>query len=255
MFYRWRQGDLVPVDLNGLFQGESLFVLGGNPVLKDLPVDLLTQPGITTLALNNACCVVRPNLWLGVDHPECFVPQAYTDPGVVKFTGVSRSGARVPGTGQKVRDCPGFFFFGVSEDFTYQTFLDDREDFVWWQSVFPIALQLAYRLGFRRVNLVGCGFNMNREAGKQYAWDTSLSEDQVRYSLKTYQLDLCRLLWLQPVFACNGLKVTSCTPGSLANSFLPFLPLEEAVRQSLDRQPDPIDTKELRHSSEFKGHS
>ena len=36
-------------------------------------------------AVNNAAAVVRPNLWLAVDHPGNFCDTVWKDPAVLKF--------------------------------------------------------------------------------------------------------------------------------------------------------------------------
>jgi hypothetical protein len=255
MLYRYTKAAArIPVDLDGMFDGESLFLMGGNPALRELPLDLLRRPGIVTMGMNNLPCFFpRPNLWVCADKPLCFSPHIWTSPEIMKFTMISRRGLEIPDTGGKrILDCPNVFFFGAHGRFTYKNFLSPDRDLAWWRSVFPIALQLAWRLGFKKVYLVGCGFNMNKSQGQQYAWNTSLTDDQAQYSANTYSRDVERLGQLKPHFDARGFQVVSCTPGSAAHSVIPYQDLAQAVAHELSLKPRQADTTTLIHSSELK---
>jgi hypothetical protein len=255
MFYRYtKAGARIPVDLDGMYDGETLFLLGGSPRLRELPLDLLRQPGVVTLGMNNVPCFFpRPNLWVCADKPLCFSPHIFTSPEITKFTMISRRGLEVPETGgRRIMDCPNVLFFGAHDKFTFKNFLDPNRDLVWWRSVFPIALQLAWHLGFKKVYLVGCGFNMDKAEGKQYAWDTKLTADQAQYSHNTYSRDVDRLRALLPTFARKGFEVVSSTPQSRANEFLSYVPLAQAVEESLRGKAVPADTSMLVHSSQLR---
>jgi len=253
VFYRYTQsGARAAVDLDGLYAGESLFLLGGSPDLNDLPLDLLKNPGVITMGMNNVPCVFKPNLWICADKPHCFSPHIYASPEITKFTPISRCEAVVPGTAKKVRQFPSFFFFGTTEKFTYQNFLDPHRDLVWWLSVFPMALQLAHRLGFSRVFLVGCSFRMSKKPGEQYAWSTKLTEDQAQYSRNTYSRDVDRIKGLLPTFQRKKFCLVSCTPDSATHGLIPYVPLAEAVAEVTEAKPQIADTTTLLHSSELK---
>lgn len=253
MFYRYtRSGARIPIDLEGSYEGESLFLLGGSPKLKELPLDLLRQSGIVTLGMNNVPCVFKTTLWLSADKPHCFSPQIYASPEILKFNMISRRDVLIPGLGKKVRECANMLFFGATDKFTYRNFLEPHRDLVWWRSVFPMALQLAWRLGFRKVFLVGCGFSMTKKKGEQYAWSTGLTADQAQYSQNTYNRDVDRLRHLKPIFDRHGFEVVSSTPGSKAHGLLPYVPLEQAVERVLAGKPGQVDTAGLMHSSELR---
>jgi hypothetical protein len=253
VFYRYtKAGARIAVDMDGLYEGEDLFLLGGSPTLNDLPLDLLRKPGVITMGMNNVPCVFMPNLWIGADKPDCFSPHIHASPEVTKFTMITRRDLIVPGTGKKVREFPSFFFFGAHDKFTFENFLDPARDLAWWRSTFPMALQLAHRLGFKRVFLVGCGFNMNKTPGKQYAWSTGLSEEQAQYSANTYSRDVARVKGLLPTFQRKSFYLVSCTPGSEVNSLIPYVPLAKAVDEVTSAKPSVADTNKLIHSSELK---
>lgn len=249
MFYRYlKSGARIATDLDGLFDGSAVFILGGSPKLAELPLDKISESGIPTLAMNNVPCTFpNPTLWVCADKPPCFSPHIYASAAITKFTMISRRDEMVLGTGKRVREFPNMFFFGTKGDIKPETFLAKQRDIAWWKSVFPIALQISYRLGFRRVYLVGCGFRMNKD--RQYAWTTDLTEYQINYSQRTYNVDVDRLRQLKPHFESKGFEVISCTPDSAANGVLDYISVEEAIRKELETRPKISDTMSLVHSS------
>ena len=242
------------MDLEGLYEGQDLYLLGGAPSLAAMDLELLRQPGIVTLAVNNVPYVFpRPNLWLALDKPVCFSPHVYMDPAIMKFTQISRRDLLVGETGKKVWQCPNLFMFGVKSDFTVADFLRDDRDLVWWKSVFPCALQLAWRLGFKRIHLVGCSFSLEGGDRRHYAWQTDNDDSEKDWSQRTYSNDLNRIRALLPTFRKHKLELISCTPDSAAAGLLPYEPLASAVRATLSVLPAPRDTMRLTHSSKASG--
>ena len=253
MFYTYTQsGTRKAIDLDGLYEGQSLFLLGGSPTLAEMDLSVLRRRGVVTMGMNNVPCVFTPHLWVCLDKPPCFSPHIYESPEIIKFTMISRRFEAVPTLDRQVYQCPSMFFFGTKEGFDAKNFLDVDRDICWWRSVFPAALQLAWRLGFRRVFLVGCGFHMPRQEGKQYAWKTTLSGDQVDYSQRTYSLDVDRLRLLKPTFELHGFQVVSCTSGSMAHGVIDYLPIEDAVSRVIGTKPPMADTTTLLHSSALR---
>jgi hypothetical protein len=246
VFYRYVNGAQIAVDLDGLYQGQTLFLVGGGPSLGDVDLDLLRQDGVITLGLNNVPLVFKPNLWLGADKPQCFSPHIFALPEVTRFMPSSRKDEVV--SGRPVIEYANTLFFGTQAGFTPHAFLQPSRDLVWWRSVFPMALQLAHRLGFRKVFLVGCDLSY----GGTYAWETDLTAAQAQYSQRTYDDDVSRLAQLMPTFQANGFTVESCTPGSAAHAAgVPYLPLAEAVAGVA--QAKPTDARGLVHSSGLSG--
>ena len=248
MFYRFtKSGSRIAVDFDGLYQDQTVFLLGGSPSLAKMPLELLRKPGVVTLAVNNVPCIFeRPNLWVCADKPPCFSPHIYASPDILKFTSIGRCNAVVGETDKKIHQFPSMFFFGLYERFTIHNFLDPHRDIVWWKSVFPIALQLAWRLGFRRVFLVGCSFNGK---SKSYAWKTTLTDYEKNHSQRTYDTDIRRLEKLKPVFDAHNFEVVSSTPNGRANDLLGYVTLEEAVSMATESLPPQADTTTLLHSS------
>lgn len=250
MFYRWLRDQVYTIaDFSALYRGCPIFIIGGSPLLKSAPLSDLEGSRLPTLALNNVPYVYeRPTMWLTADKPSCFGGHLFARSDVLKFGNMSRKDDVVQSTGLTVKEHPTLFFYSAAEPVTLESFFSEAPEFVWWKSVFPIALQLCWRLGARRVYLVGCGFS-NR-GGETYAWDTELTERQSDYSQRTYNDDIRRLARLKPLFDQRGFEVFSCTPNSRANSILPFITLHDAIKRESAATPRPIPSTELTHSSE-----
>jgi len=242
MFYRFvKSGVRLPLDLDDMYQDEACFIAGGAPVLEDF-AKLLHGRRPPILAINNAATTVPATFWVGGDKPDCIDRSILCDPTLLKFGVISRRDYAVEGRPWKL--WPGTLFFGTKDGFNQRNFLDRHRDMCWWKNTFFLALQLAYRLGFRTVYLVGCGFKMEKES--QYAWKTALTDEEVAWNQRLYNNSLIRLKELKPLFEKKGLRVVSSTPGSLANDILEYVEPRDALREF--ELPEP-NTVVLPHSS------
>lgn len=249
MVFRWlRDQVFTPSDVTGLFRECPIFIIGGSPILKTLPLELLSSSHLPTLALNNAPYVYsRPTMWVTADKPSCFGGHLFARPDILKFAYMNHKDEIVAATGKTMKEHPTMLLYKLSEPEEPEDFFSELQPYIWWKSVFPIAMQLCWRLGARRIYLVGCGFH-NR-AGPAYAWDTELTEGQADYSQATYDADMLRLATLKPLFDQRGFEVISCTPNSRANSMLPYMSLEDAIKRETAAFPQPSPLSELKHSS------
>lgn len=244
MFYRFTKNNLrLPLDLDDMFQDEACFIAGGAPSLSGF-AELLERPYPHIVAINNAATVVPASLWVGGDKPDCYSRSILCDPTIPKFTMISRREYGVEG--RPWREWPNTFFFGTKDGFNVRNFLERHRDLCWWKNTFFIALQLAYRLGFRKAYLVGCEFDIDE--GHQYAWQTKLDEDEVKWNQRLYDNSVRRIGELMPLFKKKGFEVVSCTPDSQANGVLPYREAEEVLAEFRARIPAK-ETLSLPHSS------
>jgi len=255
MFYRFGKNDVrMAIDLDGLFSDEECFIAGGAPSLKDFATKLNETRGVSVLAINNAATVVRPTLWVGGDRPVCYSKSILVDPTIMKFGIKVADKRRQEVNGRPWCEWPNTFFFGTKDGFNPKNFLNFDKDLVWWKNTFFIALQLAFRLGFRTAYLVGCGFDIPVEVDPdkdQYAWETHLDEDELRRNKRLYSNSVGLIESLLPHFKEKGFKLISCTPDSLANDILPYEEAETVLAGLVDRIPKP-DTADLPHSSKSR---
>lgn len=250
MLYRFTpDGRRLTLDPTGLYSG-ALFLCGSHPSLAAEPLDLLSKRGVVTLAMNNAAALFRPTLWIGADRPDCYARTVLEDAGILKLARLLYAEDEVPGAGRRWRELPGTLFYGVDDQrFTPESLLADWPTYVWWKNVFVIALQVAYRLGFRTVYLAGVGFTIPK--GRVYAFDATLNAAETDYNRRTYAGTLEQVVAALPHLAASGLSLVSCTPGSALNDHLPFVPFREAVERVTSALPEP-DTRALPHASRFQ---
>ena len=146
------------VDLDDICEGQACFLVGGAPSLKDENLELLTRPGIATIAINNAATVVKPTFWIGSDKPRCYARQILYDPSIMKFINWGKRDVEV----DKIwwAKYPNTYTYSSTDDFTIHNFLHKSNHIVWWRNTWFAALQLAHRLGFRTVFTIGADFQI-----------------------------------------------------------------------------------------------
>jgi len=248
LFYRFtKDRRRKAVDLYDLYGG-SVFLCGGHPSLKNEDLSLFSKPGISTLAMNNTATMFRPSFWVCADKPECYSPSVIHDPGILKFARLCHSHRQV-GNGLLWNHMPGTLFYSDSESaFKLNNVLHRSNKFAWWKNVFIIAIQLCYRLGFRKIYLCGVGLQIEKDA--QYAYPSGLTDGQVNKNKGCYNNVYMQLRDIMPHYNRFGLRFVSCTPDSRSNEFLPYMPLTTAVAETLSNYPK-VETINVKHSSEM----
>ncbi len=247
MFFRFDKGARIPIDLDNSFSG-SCFIAGGAPSLLKENLDLLKTPGILVISMNNTASVVPTDIMVCADKPKCYSPRILLDPKIMKFSMISRRDLMVGN--KKMKELPNMYFFGANEKyFNVHNFLNPCRDFVWWKNTMYNVIQLAYRLGFRKVYLIGCSFKISKE--EQYSYKTNLDEHQVNYNQRTYNNFVEKMKLMKPHFKEKGFEIISSTPDSSLNEFFPFVPFEDAVKEILKDFPKEYATEKCLHSSEM----
>ena len=250
MLYRYTQSQLrIPTDLYGIFENQSCFLAGGAPSLKDEKVELLGQPGINVMAMNNTASLVPCNLWIGCDKPPCYCTRIIKDPRIMKFGVISRRDWQIDGV--KWKHYPNTYFMATTDKyFGTDNFLNMHRDYVWWKNTFYIAIQLLYRLGFRKIYLVGCSFAITKDS--QYSYNTKLTEGMVSWNQKTYNTCANNMKKLKNTFKQYGVDIVSATPNSPLNDIYRHISFDQAVEEVLKDFPPTYDTSSCKHSSEMK---
>lgn len=177
MFFRLTpDGRRHQVDLVHHYAGPfatSCWIVGGGPSLTDLPLDEIAASSAPVFAVNLAGSrLLRPTFWTAYDPSARFHRSTYLDAGVQKFVPRGRAMDLVPETTFKVADCPNTLFFDM-EGRDYATAIAAGQSRVLdWCDSFVLALDIAYRLGFRRLYLAGCDMHV-RASQEQLAWVAS----------------------------------------------------------------------------------
>lgn len=254
------------VDLQGFYRGSPAFLVCSGPSLSGLDLEVLGQPGILLLAVNNAVAAMqglRPQLWTCADPPGKFCEQIWLDPGILKFVpGFCGKGKRIywnarikrsKDDGQfkslpyRVRNCPSTLAYKRRGKFDPETFLTDskcqwgvddkKRDSIGMpgtRSVFLVAIWLLYYLGVRTVYLLGCDFHMT--LNQPYAFPEIKKEGDICGNNAAYKILDMRLQSLAPHFQDKEFSVANCNPETRMRS-LPYVPFEEAVQHASGHLP------------------
>ena len=218
--------------------GGSVFLLCGGPSLAKMNLELLRQPGIVTMGVNNSPAVFRPNWWVHVDAADRFLRSIWEDENIRKFTPIGLKNGRIfdsdswSYTEQKVTDCPNVSYYRRHEGFAAGEFL--RGNSVCWggkegKSVMLAAIRILYELGFRKIYLLGADFRMAEDYG--YAWAQGRAAAAVANNNRLYGALNDWFTQLRPLFEQEGLQVKNCTPESGLKAF-DAMTLEEAVAEA-----------------------
>jgi len=235
------------VDLDDICEGQTCFLIGGAPSLKDENLDLLRAPGIATMAINNAATLVKPTFWIGSDQPRCYARQILYDPSFMKFINWGKRDSLVDDVWWA--KYPNTYAYSSVDDFTIHNFLHRSNHLVWWKNTWFAALQLLYRLGFRRVFTIGADFQI--ETNSQYAWETKIADEFIFKNKRLYKKTVNTMEELDEHFIQHDFHVLNCSPKSALRNKFGFTPLESAVEFATSHVPQDK-TITLPHSHDHK---
>lgn len=256
MFFRENGQSLDLVDLHAGGTGTIFLVLNGHSFGEGERALLRETPGIVTMGVNNGAHGFRTDLWTCVDDPARFMRSIWEDARICKFVPMSHfdrpvwdHGKGVTGqeaeksdaagqagsySRERVRDFPNVVGYRRNDAFCPEDWL--WEDTVNWgnhqsrgggRSVMLAALRLIWLLGYRRVCLVGCDFEMASD--RRYWFAEGRTDAAVRNNQQSYRLLSRCFTALRPHFDRAGFRVWNCTPGSRLDAF-PRMDLDRAVR-------------------------
>lgn len=247
--------DHHPLWIGDIYRGRSAFLIAGGPSFGQLDRNLLGQPGILTMGLNNSPRTFRPNMWASVDSPDHFIKSIWLDPTIQKFVPICHSPKKIfdndswKWTGITVGDCPNVVYYRRNEKFQPQQFL--WEDTINWgnhsklgggRSIMLAAIRILFLLGVRNVYLLGVDFTMDEKT--KYHFDQERSKSSIKGNQKTYRLLNERFDQLRPIFECEQFYVWNCNEHSGLKTF-DYLPYDVAIKQALNEFGN-IDTKNER---------
>lgn len=260
-FYRF---DNQAINLAGIYNGCTAFLICGGPSLKKLDLSLLNQRGVLTLGINNvAAKTVKCNMWVGGDSASKFCHNIFLDPTVRKFIShdsmdsklrVRDSSNNLIESNLRVRGTPNIFGYVKNQYFNPDSWLSENT-FNWGngkniigrdgiggkRSTMLVALKILFVLGVRVVNIIGADFYMPVE-GAKYAFEQEKDRTSVAYNNELFAALNVRFSMLQPKFLEQGFEVYNCTPNSRLTAF-PVRSFVQSIAQSIGDLPKEIITK------------
>jgi hypothetical protein len=165
---------LTTVDLEDSAAGPfrtSCWLICGGPSLGDLPMVEIAQSPLPKMCVNLAGFgLLRPDYWTSYDPTNRFLRSIYLDASIVKFVHKARGMDLVPETTYKVCESPQLYVFERDKSRGYQNFLDATAyHIVDWADSMVQAIDILYRLGFRRIYMAGCEMRV-RPSAAMLSW-------------------------------------------------------------------------------------
>jgi len=202
----WPDGRYKPVDLYDTQSGAGFLVCPG-PSLKREPLDALRVSRLPVIAVNSAIATYDwPQWWVTLDSPAGFPPGILANPRVVKCLPIKCYRDVI--MGKCSCEHPSTLFYDTSPAFDIPGLLAPRSEYVHWKNTFFVALQLAYRLGFRRLYLVGVDLEISAE--RQYAHGNPMKAEDVERNQRLYTDTGVRMAELAPHLRAAGLTIYRC---------------------------------------------
>ncbi len=203
------------------------------PSLSDLQ-DNLHVPGVMVAALTTAYPTVRPDIWFGLDEPECYDKTIWWQP----FIKICRGGYQNRECeGHKVKNLFNVFFADIEAPRYESDIFDLRQHdvkFVWHGNSMAFALHFLVWMGAKKIHLLGCDLGGN----KDYCHDLILSPEHRDRNRRLYDQIKQYLAFFYEEGAKRDIHLLSCTEQSPINDFLPYTPIAKALSSSQSHIPD-----------------
>lgn len=213
--------------------GADAYLICPGPSLTDVSPNTFNVPGVITCCINKAHKHITPDIWIGMDRPECFDAQIWWAP----YIKIARGGFQdCEVLGRPLRTFPNIYFADVEKAKPIDMLTRRAHDvkYVWSKNTFFVALHILIWMGAKTIYLVGNDLG----GSKDYFDDTDLGDSLRAKNRKLYR-------WIGEQITCiaraaerNDIKIISATPYSPVNKSIDFIPLERAIEKSKKKLPN-----------------
>jgi hypothetical protein len=221
--------------------GIDVYLCCPGPSLAAVKDEDLKVPNVMTVAMNTAYPHIRPDLWIGMDEPECYDKTLWWQ----SFMKVCRGGYQNRECdGRQIAQFSNVYFIDCSEPKNRVELFERRAHdihFVWHKNTMAICLHLLVWMGAKKIHLLGCDMGGERD----YYDERILSEEQRKYNRRLYGHLKDYLRWFSEEGAAHGVDLISCTPDSPINEYLVYYDLKDALALSVSSVPNPGKVKHV----------
>ena len=253
--WQWTSEKFYPRSFRNAWRGADAIIAMPGPSLKEAAPLLANAPraGALVIGANTSFPAVRPDVWVGCDHPECYDQELMLQP-FPKFMG--NAYAEKPWQGRRIKEFPATYFMDKEKregvDLPTNVFvpvrLGEQPAFVWGWTFFT-ALHLAAWFGCRRIYLAGVDLNIEaaaggvkildgagfigdgRDAAAKYADGRNLESRLAQINRTGMAIILEWLPRLAEMGRKHGYELIVTGETSAARKCLPFVPLAEALER------------------------
>ena len=250
--WQWTGAAFERRSFRNAWAGAEAIVVCPGPSLAEA-ADLLAprrRPAAAlVIGVNTSWPTVRPDLWFGGDHPECYL-EGLMQCSFPKFLG--NAYAELPWLGRLVKEWPATYFLDRDKrqgvDLPTNMFVAERlgehPAFVWGWSLWT-AMHLACWFGCRRTYLVGVDLNVapgevqvlagtepvpdGSDGAAEYHDGRHLEGRLARINRTGMQLQLAWMARMRAAAARWGYELIVTGEDSAVRRYLPYVPLAEAL--------------------------
>lgn len=214
------------INLHKKVNNLTAFICGGGPSLSLIDPRVLSGPNRVVVGMNNTYPYIRPDLWVGMDIPECYDSAIFWEsfPKILRGNYNSRLLR-----GFDVKDLNSVYFADVVEGKNDDTFFIMEEDmkFSWKKNTLAFALQFTMWLGVKNICLLGVDLD---NTNKDYHDGTYLSESQRASNSLLYDQLFVFLDWIKKESEKYGINITSCSHNSRINEIFTYTHYLEVIK-------------------------
>tara|TARA_Y100000592_G_scaffold93984_1_gene158053 strand:- start:1110 stop:1877 length:768 start_codon:yes stop_codon:yes gene_type:complete len=214
---------------------KDFYLCCGGPSLKKITQEKIRVPGALIIAMNNAYPYIRPDIWIGMDHPHCYHRQIFWEP----FVKIMRGGFQTK-TCEGVEICENYNLFYADvrkyHDWGAELFKPPTKEtnFIWKKNVMTVAIHILFYLGAKKINIVGCDL-AHTNSSHYHDENVKLNAHQANWNQRTYNEIFSFLKLVVPKAKKRGIEINSCTPESRINEIMPYVPIEEALSKTQEK--------------------
>lgn len=212
--------------------GCDVYIYCPGPGLNDVDGLDIHVPGALSVAITTAYPKVKPDIWIGMDRPDCYhknlIFESFTKIFRWKFHEAEMSGT-------KVRKGMNNYFVNVQDAdndvFDFFVNKQDGQAMTWMSQTLATAIHTVLRMGAKRIHLVGC----NLGGKSDYYDDRKLDLPNKKRNANLHNNQVKMIQKLYNIGKKFGIDFISCTKESPINEYIPFIPLAEALQFTTER--------------------
>lgn len=205
------------------FACKKAFIVCSGPSLSKISKQL-NGPGRLVIGVNNSYPKIRPDIWCGMDYPECYDNRLLYE----SFIKIMR-GSLVDHTynSKPLKEYKSTVFARVDQKQSFWDYNENTTAIEWNNNSFTITLQIALWLGVRQFYFVGVDLNIDND---DYHDGTYLNDKQRAYNKQLYNELYNRLRdEIIPKFLDLNIYCVSCSEGSRLNNIMPYQDIDDAI--------------------------
>lgn len=211
----------------------DFYICCTGPSLREVSNSDFKHPGIFTIGINTSYPYIKPDLWIGMDKPECYDSKLWWEP----FRKICRGPyINTQFHGYALKSMPNTFFADVKKPEKDAEIFERRShdiDFIWRKNTLVVALHTAIWMGAQRIHLVGCDLGGPRD----YYDNRVLTDEQKAHNKKLYDSQVIWLKWFYQASKKRGIEVISCSEQSPINDIVTYKNIHESLIESRRRVP------------------